>query len=177
MAKPPPPRPAGLPKAAVAAAVLLILMSVFDLGSLRWEHYRRVFPTWSEGLVRLRYLVSVSQRALGVAAGLGVLARLEWARRLALGVCAFMTLTLPWKHPYEAVHSSFELDQDNKLELLKALMDIGVADPIGAYPSVIRLFIALTSLTNLAIVGWTAYALTRPHVRALFGPKDRPRAS
>ncbi|UPT73317.1 MAG: hypothetical protein M0D55_15750 [Elusimicrobiota bacterium] len=136
--------------AAGAAAALLLLSGVISLPTLRFRLYAEVYEYLPYQVMLLRYAVSCAIRAAAIAAGLGLLARREWARRLAIGLELFTLATLWWKHPAAGI--------------ARATVDAAREFPPGFLDDFRWFLYALDGLLAVAVL----YALTRPKVRERF---------
>ena len=147
-------RPEYTPREAAAAAnasgFILILGALSSLTILNYPVYAGLFDYLPYPIMLLRYSISCGIRIAGTAAGLGIFARREWARKLALGLETFTLVTLWWKHP-AAVIARTAAPMADKL-------------PPGFLEGFRWLLYAVDGLAAVAIL----YLLTRPKVKERF---------
>ena len=89
-------------RAVTIFGVLFIIGSTFDLGILRYDRYRFLLQDVSEGWVNLRYAISWMHRLAELATGIGILWRVEVARKSAILIGVLTLVTIPWRHPVAA---------------------------------------------------------------------------
>lgn len=69
---------------------------------LHFEYYQDRLPHLSDNLIAVRYLITILFRLVIFIAGIGILLRKDFFRKVIL-VTSFVTLlTFPWKHPRES---------------------------------------------------------------------------
>lgn len=151
----------------VIFGVLLILSTLSHMHKLVTEKqwYLDTYSYLPGGLTIVRYSFSWLQRVLGLIAGVGILARKEFARKLAFLIGAFTVLTVYWKHPYEAVarHTHY-LDTTQAGQILSATGTGITFSSITPY--------AVAGLIACDIIFWAIFFIffTRPSVRRQFRP-------
>lgn len=144
---------------------LLIITSFLQLVTLSdLEHYKWLFQQLPQRSIMLRYFFSMLARILGLIAGLGIIYRKDFSRKIALFLSIAVICTVYWKHPLVAVerHSQpiidavFEVVGEQRLitpHLKKLIAPISM---IGLYAIDISFSVALI------------YYFTRPRVKELF---------
>ena len=145
---------------------LLILSSFVHIqkmiveGPVYVHYYSYLSPEW----IVARYAFSWFQRLVGILAGVGILARKEIGRKLALLIGIFTVLTVYWKHPYEAVKLHTE-HLDQKYGYLLAWTRTGVT--FSSVTSASVFFLILSDVVFWAVF---IYFFTRPSVKRQFEP-------
>ncbi|MBI4341225.1 MAG: hypothetical protein HY598_02965 [Candidatus Omnitrophica bacterium] len=142
------------------ATSLLQLTALLDL-----RHYRYLFQNWPGEFLLLRFAASWVMRILGIAAGLGLLAQDERARKAVLGLSWFTILTVYWKHPYDGFlrHVRYVNDMlDGLLEQLRISL-----------PSLALWSCITTMVFEVACASVVLYYLTRPRIKAHFATPKR----
>src|SRR5690349_37114 len=90
-------------KGLIILGVLWILSSLAAmrvLSSYEWYQYclsNQGLPAW---LISFRYLVSWTQRFLGITVGVGLIAHRRWAAKIAIFLSVFDILAVYWRYPY-----------------------------------------------------------------------------
>ena len=147
--------------------ILLTLSTLSHMHKLVTEKqwYLDTYSYLPGGLAIIRYSFSWFQRILGLIAGVGILARKEFARKLAFLIGAFTVLTVYWKHPYDAVarHTHY-LDTTQAGQLLSATGTGVTFSSVTPY--------AVIGLIACDVIFWTIFFIffTRPSVRQQFRP-------
>jgi hypothetical protein len=141
-----------IPWGVAVLAVLLISASVHKLiGLANYEYYQFMFQQLPAKWIPFRYMVSVSLRGIGIAIGLGLLFRHELARKMAIVLCFFTIILLPWKHPYQVFQ--------NVAERTAGYFETQ-ADPLPGFV----FYCTLDIVFCLAMI----FCLTRPKIKEFF---------
>jgi len=98
-----------MPKGVVFLGILFIISSLVQMTGLEYTRYQYLFQPLFGWLTLIRYVGSWALRVLGVIAGVGLLYRKNFARKIVIGISWYTILTLYWKHPYGAVVRHWEM--------------------------------------------------------------------
>lgn len=85
----------------------LIVTSVHQMGMLIGYSndgvYKYFFQQYPEPLISVRYIISVATRIVGIGLGIGILFRMENARKATIFFFVFIIATTSFKHPFLTV--------------------------------------------------------------------------
>lgn len=147
-------------------AILILVSSCIHIQKLIddvpiYVKYYSYLPPW---LMLLRYSFSWFQRMVGILIGVGLLGQKDIARKAGIALGIFTSVTVPWKHPYEAfkLHTQF-LDQHYGFMLSGTSITFSSLTRVS---DIIHCF--------LDVLFWAIYIyfFTRPSVKAQFKPSD-----
>lgn len=152
---------------------LSILISIFAIlifaraldEFLNLSHYDRyvfLFQHLPRNLILLRYVSSLSIRALFIIAGFGVLFRREVFRKVLLFGCFFSIVTVYWKHPV----SVFE-NVVNDMNKQGLLFSIFKNNP----ELLVKTLLAWNYVETIVVSIFLIYLFTRPEVKQQFTGK------
>ena len=153
----------------------LILTSVQQMAVLLdADRYWYLFQDLPPAAIMGRYVMSWLARALGLAAGIGLLQRRERCRQLTVALACATIATVTWKHPYDgfARHLS-DLERrfpEATAQLRNTLGQLGVSWSTLTW---IAVWVARAQELFLALL--LLWYVTRPRVKACFRPPPRAR--
>ncbi len=143
-----------------------ILWIVGSLGQMRvltsfeWYQYclsNQNLPAW---LISFRYLISWTQRILGITVGVGLIAHRRWAATMAIFLSIFDIAAVYWRYPYQAFkNQSIVWDQRYGGMMAKfGYLDIH-------FSSYVMHAVILTYIVDILFFSFVLYYLTRPYVK------------
>ncbi len=122
------------------------------------KNYYFLFQSWPGEFIPLRFAISWITRLLGLASGVGLLCRQEWARKMVCGLAWFAILVVYWKHPYDAF-----LRHTEHLNEYFDFSQLGVSLEFLAFTSCI-----LARIIEVCWASATLYYLSRKRVKDYF---------
>ncbi|HOW88299.1 MAG TPA: hypothetical protein PKV84_06565 [Candidatus Omnitrophota bacterium] len=155
-----------LSKGVIVFGILLIFTSLEHMLKLSAQKplYFDAYKYMPEWFVEVRYAFSWFLRFAGLTAGIGLLARQEFARKLAFAIGAFTVLTVYWKHPVHAVqlHTQY---LDKQIGYLLSMTGTGVT-----FTSVAPIAAVVLMINDIIFWGIFFFFFTRPLVKGQFKP-------
>ena len=136
-----------------------ILTSLWNIIALMdIKNYYYLFQSWPGEFVAARFVILWATRLLGIASGVGLLYRKEWARKAVCGLSCFAILFVYWKYPYDEF-----LRHAEKLDELLNFSDHGLSIASLAFMSCITAWII-----EVAWPPGVLYYLTRQRIKGYF---------
>ena len=136
---------------------------------LNADRYWHLFQDLPPPALMGRYVASWAARAVGLAAGIGILQGRERFRRLAIVLGCGTVATVQWKHPYGGfVRHIGDLERrlpDLMQQGWEAIAQLGIdrSDMIGT-------IVIIARLQEIALALLLIWYFTRPRVNAYFHP-------
>ena len=152
----------------VILGIGLIATSLWQMAALiDFEHYRYLFQDLPPAVVTCRYSVSWLARIIGLAAGIGILARRELFRNITI-LLAWATIAATyWKHPYAGFARHLDFLEKQLLWIWplfrQALDQVGIS-----YPTIIWIAVVLACIQEVVLSLLLIWYFTRPKVKAQF---------
>ena len=152
-------------------AVITLIAALFVAGAgyklvglANYRYYAFMFQPLPEVVIELRYTASIVLRMVTLVMAVGLMRRVEFYRRLAVGLVVLNFLALFWKHPYRVFFNIAVLAERGYPDLFPVV----TGHEALAYPYFPWISLVFHTFIDVAFGSFVLYAFTRPSIKKEF---------